>query len=117
VLLLLLAACGGGYEQTAQTASYAVRLSLDGVSFDEQTATIELRDKADQPVDGAQVVVAPLMTSMGMASPEQTAQPLGEGRYQARGAFFSMLGEWEFDVRIAAGGAEETARFVVPVQG
>jgi hypothetical protein len=67
-------------------------------------------------VDGAQVVVAPLMEAMGMASPEQPAQALGSGRYQAKAVFFSMIGEWEFDVRITAGGAEETARFKVQVE-
>jgi hypothetical protein len=56
------------------------------------------------------------MEAMGMAAEEQAAQPLGSGRYQAKGAFFSMIGEWEFDVRISAGGGEEVARFKVPVQ-
>jgi hypothetical protein len=113
----VLAACGGsGFSQNAQTGSYNVQLSLDGTDFNERTATIEVRDKSNQPVDGAQVVVAPIMEAMGMAAPEQTAQPLGSGRYQAKGAFFSMIGEWEFDVRIAGGGGEEIARFKVPVQ-
>ena len=118
LVLILLAACGdGGYSQSIQTGSYSVQLALDGTNFDEHTATIELRDKAGQPVEGAQVVVAPLMASMGMAAPEQAAQPLGSGRYQAKGAFFSMIGEWEFDVRVSAGGQpEEIARFKVPVQ-
>jgi hypothetical protein len=62
------------------------------------------------------VVVAPIMEAMGMVAPEQTAQPLGAGRYQVKGEFFSMIGEWEFDVRVASGGNEEVARFKVPVQ-
>jgi hypothetical protein len=115
-MFLALAACGGnGYSQTAQTGSYSVKLDLDGTDFNERTATIEVRDTSNQPVDGAQVVVVPIMESMGMVSPEQTAQPLGSGRYQAKAAFFSMIGDWEFDVRIAAGGGEEVARFMVPV--
>lgn len=117
VALIALAACGSsGSSGYSQTASYSVRLGIDGDGFDERTATIDVRDSANQPVDGAQVVVAPLMESMGMASPEQVAQPLGSGRYQVKGAFFSMIGEWEFDVRISAGGKEEVARFKVPVQ-
>jgi hypothetical protein len=116
-MLLSLAACGGsGYSQTAETGSYTVKLNLDGTDFNERTATIEVRDKSNQPVDGAQVVLAPIMQSMGMVSPEQTAQPLGSGRYQSKAAFFSMIGDWEFDVRVAAGGGEEVARFTVPVQ-
>jgi hypothetical protein len=117
VLALALAGCGGSdYTQSAQTDSYQVQLGLDGTNFDEHTATIEVRDKSNQPVDGAEVVVASLMQAMGMVSPEQTAQPQGSGRYLVKGAFFSMIGEWEFDVRISAGGKEEIARFKVPVQ-
>lgn len=117
IMLVALVACGGsGYTQTAQTGSYSVQLSLDGTDFSEHTATIELRDRSNQPVDGAQVVVVPIMEAMGMAAPEQPAQPIGAGRYQVKGAFFSMVGEWEFDVRVSAGGQEETARFKVPVQ-
>ena len=112
----LLAACGGsGVVQTAQTATYNVKLALDAASFGQRTATIELSDKSGQPAQAEQVVIAPLMESMGMASPEQTAQPLGNGRYQVQGEFFSMVGEWEFDVRISRGGAEEIARFKLPV--
>jgi hypothetical protein len=110
--------CGGsGITQSLQTGSYTIQLSLDGADFNEHTATIEVRDRSNQPVDGARVVVAPLMEVMGMAAPEQTAQPLGGGRYQIKGSFFSMIGEWDFDVRVLAGGKEETARFKVQVQG
>src|SRR5215212_3862062 len=71
--MLALAGCGGSdYTQSAQTDSYQVQLGLDGTNFDEHTATIEVRDKSNQPVDGAEVVVAPLMQAMGMVSPEQT---------------------------------------------
>lgn len=111
----LLAGCGGGITQTTETASYRVELALDDVRFGERTATITVLDKAGQPAAVDQVVVAPVMEAMGMLAPEQAAQPLGAGRYQAKGDFFSMLGEWEFDVRVAAGGAEELARFKVMV--
>jgi hypothetical protein len=116
-VLLMLASCGGsGVTETAQTERYAVQLTLDGATFGQHTATIEVRDRSNQPVDGAQVVIAPLMEVMGMASPEQTAQPVGAGRYQATGEFFSMLGEWDVDVRISAAGKDDTARFKVQVQ-
>lgn len=117
VASLLLAACGGsGFAQTVDTASYRVQLNLDGADFNEHTATITVQDKAGKAATVDQVVVAPIMEAMGMASPEQAAQPLGDGRYQVKGTFFSMLGSWEFDVRISAGGNEEVARFTVPVQ-
>lgn len=111
----LLAGCGGGITQTTETASYRIELALDDVRFGERTASITVLDKAGQPAQVDQVVVAPVMEAMGMLAPEQIAQPLGAGRYQAKGDFFSMLGEWEFDVRVVAGGAEELARFKVTV--
>lgn len=112
----LLAACGGdGNAQATQTEHYKVQLSIDGQGFGERTATIEVRDLAGQPVSADQVVLVPIMETMGMAAQETFAQPIAPGRYQARGAFFSMLGEWEVDVRVRAGGAEEVARFKVPV--
>jgi len=116
VIVALLAGCGGsGFAQTVDTDSYRVQLSLDGVDFDQHTATISVQDKSGQPAAVDQVVVAPLMESMGMAAPEQTARPLGSGRYQVKGEFFSMIGEWDVDVRVTMGGTEETARFKVQV--
>jgi len=113
----LLVACGGsGFAQTVDTDSYRVQLSLDGVDFNQHTATITVQDKSGQAAPVDQVVIAPVMEAMGMVSPEQTARPLGDGRYEAQGQFFSMLGDWEFDVRVAAGGKQELARFKVPVQ-
>jgi ABC-type phosphate transport system substrate-binding protein len=116
MLAALLAGCGGsGYSQTADTASYRVQLSLDGTDFSQHTATITVQDKSGSPASVDSVTVAPIMEAMGMTAPEQTAKPLGEGRYQAQGEFFSMIGEWEFDVRVSAGGKDELARFKVPV--
>lgn len=112
----LLAGCGGsGITQSAETAVYKVQLTLDAASFGQRTATIEVQDKSGKSAQIDQVVVAPLMEAMGMASPEQTAESLGNGRYQVQGEFFSMLGEWEFDVKISKGGQEEIARFKIPV--
>ena len=113
---LLLGACGSGFAQTVDTDSYRVQLSLDGVDYDQRTATITVQDKSGQPAVVDRVVVAPIMEAMGMVSPEQTARPLGDGRYQAQEQFFSMPGDWEFDVRVSAGGKQEVARFTVPVQ-
>jgi hypothetical protein len=117
ILLLTLAACGGsGITQTVQTERYKVQLTLDGANFDAHTATIDVDDLSGQPVTADQVVLAPVMETMGMASPEQTAQAIAPGRYQAKAEFFSMIGVWDFDVRISAAGKDDTARFKVEVQ-
>jgi len=115
-MLFTLAACGGGITQTAQTERYNIELTLDSANFGERTATIVVNDRSGQlaPVD--QVVLAPVMPSMGMAAPELTAQPSAPGRYQIKGEFFSMIGEWQVNVRVSAAGKDDMARFLFQVQ-
>jgi hypothetical protein len=116
VLVVILNACGGsGITQTSQTQRYQLQFTLDGLGFGQRTATVEIRDSGGQPVAADQVVLAPVMQQMGMASPEIVAQSVAPGRYQAQGEFFSMLGQWEVDVRVSAGGAEDVGRFIVQV--
>ena len=114
-LLAFLTACAtsGGVAQTARTEHYMVQLNLDGVGFGERQATVEVRDAAGKPVAAQQVVLAPVMRQMGMAAPEALAHEIEPGRYQATGEFFSMSGEWDFDVRVSAGGSEEVANFKI----
>jgi hypothetical protein len=114
-LLVTLAACGGGVTQTSQTEHYKVQLSLDGTGFGERTATIEVQNLAGAPVTADQVMLSSTMRQMGMAVPDVVAQPIAPGRYQARGEFFSMIGEWDVDVRVSVGGAEEVANFKTQV--
>ena len=115
-MLLTLIACGGsGVTQNGQTAHDDIQLNLDGAGFGEHTATIEVDDHGGQPAVVDQVMLAPVMESHGMVVPDVTAQPAGAGRYQAKGEFFSMLGEWDMDVRVSAAGKEEVARFKIQV--
>ena len=116
LMLFTLAACGGGITQTAQTERYNIELTLDSANFGERTATIVVNDRSGQlaPVD--QVVLAPVMPSMGMAAPELTAQPSAPGRYQIKGEFFSMIGEWQVNVRVSAAGKDDLAQFLFQVQ-
>jgi hypothetical protein len=119
VILLLaftLAACGSNITQTAQTERYTVALTLDSAGFGERTATIAVNDRSGQPAAIDQVVLAPVMEAMGMASPELTAQPTAPGRYQIKGEFFSMIGEWQVNVRLSAAGKDDLAQFLFQVQ-
>jgi hypothetical protein len=116
VLLFTLAACGSGITQTAQTERYTVALTLDSASFGERTATIAVNDRTGQPAAVDEVVLTPVMESMGMASPELVAQSTAPGRYQIKGDFFSMIGEWQVKVRISAAGKDDLAQFVFQVQ-
>ena len=116
ILLFTLAACGSGITQTAQTERYTVALTLDSASFGERTATIAVNDRSGQPAAVDQVVLAPVMEAMGMAAPELTALPTAPGRYQIKGEFFSMIGEWQLNVRVSAAGKDDQARFLFQVQ-
>ena len=116
VLLFTLAACGSGITQTAQTERYTIAITLDSASFGERTATIAVDSRSGQPAVVDQVVLAPVMESMGMASPELPAQPIAPGRYQVKGEFFSMVGEWQVNVRVSAAGKDDMARFLFQVQ-
>jgi hypothetical protein len=116
LLAFTLAACGSGITQTVQTERYTVALTLDSASFGERTATIAVNDRSGQPAAVDQVVLAPVMVSMGMASPELTAQPTAPGRYQIKGEFFSMIGEWQVNVRVSAAGKDDLAQFLFQVQ-
>ena len=114
ILFALLTACAGsGITQTSKTAHYTVQLALDGTGFGERTAMIMVTDTAGQPVVANEVVLAPVMESMGMAAPETIAQPTDPGDYQAKGEFFSMIGEWRINVRVNVGGNEEVASFTI----
>jgi len=116
VLLFTLAACGSGITQTAQTERYTIAITLDSASFGERTATIAVDDRSGQPAAVDQVVLAPVMASMGMAAPELIAQSTAPGRYQVKGEFFSMIGEWQVNVRVSAAGKDDMARFLFQVQ-
>ncbi len=116
LLLFALAACGSGITQTAQTERYNIAITLDSASFGERTATIAVNDRSGQPAAVDQVVLAPVMPSMGMAVPEMTAQPTAPGHYQIKGEFFSMIGEWQVNVRVSATGKDDMARFLFQVQ-
>jgi hypothetical protein len=113
---LVLASCGGSPEQTAQTERYTVTFRLEGGGIGERRAVIGVTDREGRPAAVEAVVLAPVMRDMGMASPEAAATPDGPGRYVAQGAFFSMLGAWEIDVRISAEGRDDRATFSVQVE-
>lgn len=81
-----------------------MQLTLDGIGFGQRTATIMVTDTSGQPVVANEVVLSPVMESMGMAAPETIAQPADPGDYEAKGEFFSMIGEWQVNVRVHVGG-------------
>ncbi|MDZ4720804.1 MAG: FixH family protein [Roseiflexaceae bacterium] len=114
--MLLLAACGPTtVTQTNRTERYTVEMLIDGTKVGQRTIGINITDRDGKPVQADVVVVAPVMLEMGMASPEMPATATAPGRYEARGEPFSMLGKWQIDVRITAGGIEDKTTFMVEI--
>jgi YtkA-like len=115
-IVFLLVACAGGITQTSQTERFTIVMAIDGQTVAPRIITMTITDKNGSPATVDSVVVAPVMQEMGMASPEMTATALGNGRYEIKGAPFSMLGIWELNLRISAAGKEDTTSFKVEVR-
>jgi hypothetical protein len=117
LMLLALVACGpAGITQTNRTARYSVTMTIDAARVGQRTITIGVSDAGGAPTAVEQVVVAPVMQEMGMASPEMAAAQVAPGRYEVRGEPFSMLGAWQLNVRIVAAGQEDTTSFSLTVE-
>ncbi|MBO0870217.1 MAG: hypothetical protein J2P15_16795 [Micromonosporaceae bacterium] len=110
---LMLTACQAPPPVSLQkkTASYSVTLNLDSPTLGQRTATIQL--SGPEP---SRVVVAPSMRTMKMTGADAVATKVGNGRYQARGDFFPMLGDWNLEVRISGPTGLEVATFETEVK-
>ncbi|HMO57221.1 MAG TPA: FixH family protein [Roseiflexaceae bacterium] len=115
VAFALLIACGGSDEQVAQTEHFAVRIRSEAQGVGEHDIIIDIRERVNPSVTVEEVVVAPTMRDMGMASPEVIATADASGRYRAKQVWFSMGGEWEVEVRIRTTTFEDIAIFRIQV--
>src|SRR5690349_10739257 len=84
-----------GVTQVAQVEDLRVTLWLDQDALGPRVAELRVADAAGRPADLGAVRLRFTMAEMDMAAVEADAQPLERGRYQARGAFFSMAGRWD----------------------
>lgn len=75
--------------------------------------TLELRDAAGQPVDGAEIGVDGGMPDHGHGLPTKPAvrAALGDGRYLVDGMKFNMGGYWVVDLAIQTPSGDDTVRF------
>lgn len=106
-------------QQIAPAGPYRVALRLDSGQLTARgpnVVSFVLKDAASHPIEGAALVVAPVMATMAMDAPAVGASARGSGRYEAH-PVFAMAGEWRLHVRIAAPGQpEQTATFAVGVR-
>jgi hypothetical protein len=111
-----LAACGPTpVTQTNQTARFQVTMTIDATKMGTRTIDLTITDRSGNPATVDQVLVAPVMREMGMASPEMVATSLGGGRYTLRGEPFSMIGIWQLDLLISADGQEDATTFTIEI--
>ncbi len=91
-------------------------MTLDAPAVGQRTIDFAIKDRSGAAAEVEQVVLAPVMREMGMASPEMTAQRTGPGQYRVSGEPFSMTGIWQLDVRVAAQGQEDVTTYQVEIR-
>jgi Tol biopolymer transport system component/mono/diheme cytochrome c family protein len=91
-------------------------MQLDLAALGVRTVEVMLQDINGAPVEVQAVRLRFTMTEMDMGVVEADAQALGQGRYQARGSFFSMVGDWKVDAMLQRAGAPPLqAAFAFPI--
>ena len=93
-------------HQTVQAGPYQVTLRLDSGQLTARGSNIislVVTDRTGHAINGAQVRIAPAMTSMPMAAPTVVATTGGGGTYTAH-PLFGMAGPWQLDISIATPG-------------
>jgi mono/diheme cytochrome c family protein/Tol biopolymer transport system component len=103
-------------SQTTQVEDLHITLQLDQAALGLRTVEVVVQDSAGQPLDVRGVRLRFTMAEMDMGQIEADAQPTGRGRYQTRGAFFSMVGTWRIEATLdRAGRPSAQATFAVPI--
>jgi Tol biopolymer transport system component/mono/diheme cytochrome c family protein len=89
-----------GVSQATQVGDLQVTMQLDQAALGQRVVEVAVQDSAGRPVDVRSVLLRFAMAEMDMGQIQVDAQPLGQGRYQARGSFFTMAGRWNVDATI-----------------
>ena len=106
--------------QTALLGELHVTVQLDQAALGPRVVDVDVRDTASEPADLSAVRLRFAMAEMDMGQIEADARPLSRGRYQARGAFFTMAGRWDVSVMIERAGqppAQATFVFAIAAPG
>lgn len=117
LVLLAASACRGQAAQqpAAQDVQIALHLSPNRPSVGPATITVQLRDAAGRPIEGAKVEVEGTMTHAGMLPVITRAKEVGDGRYVVEDFEFTMAGDWVLIVQAELpSGAMAERTFAVP---
>ena len=93
-----------GEVQTAQAGDLSVTLRVDDVTVGTREFEITVEDASGRPADVGELRLAFAMTDMDMGSSEIRAEPVGQGRFRARGSYFTMVGTWQVEARVLRDG-------------
>ncbi|MFN8567131.1 MAG: LpqB family beta-propeller domain-containing protein [Kouleothrix sp.] len=89
-----------GPAQTIRSGELNVTLRVDQQSIGDRVIEVTVKDPAGQPVEINELRLRFAMSDMNMGISEVVAQQVGSGRFQARGQFFTMAGNWAVDTVI-----------------
>jgi mono/diheme cytochrome c family protein len=93
-----------GVSQTTQVDDLRVTMQLDQAALGQRVVEVAVQDAAGQAAGVRAVRLRFTMAEMDMGVVEADAQPLGDGRFQARGSFFTMAGHWNVDATLQRDG-------------
>jgi mono/diheme cytochrome c family protein len=83
------------HSQTVEAGGLRVTLQLDAGGVGSRDITVLIDGADGRPADVEAVQLRLSMAEMDMGVADIQAQRLGPGRFQARGALFSMVGRWD----------------------
>src|SRR5579859_3768650 len=89
-----------GTAQTANIDGLQVTMRLDSAAPGPRVIEVAVQDGSGNPVDVSAVQLHFHMQDMDMGTQATDAQPMGPGRFQAHGDFFTMVGRWQIDATV-----------------
>jgi len=105
-----------GIAQTVQVEDLRVTVQLDQAALGSRIVNVTVQDANDRPLDLSAVRLRFTMPEMDMGTIEADAQPIGQGRFQASGMFFTMAGRWTVDTTLVRDGRPPIrATFTFPI--
>jgi Tol biopolymer transport system component/mono/diheme cytochrome c family protein len=93
-----------GFSQTAQAGNLSVTVQVDDTTVGTRVFDVAVDDADGKPADISGVKLRFSMLDMDMGASEVVAQPLGAGRFQAKGPYFTMVGNWQVEATLLRDG-------------
>ena len=108
----------GKFARSTDMGLFAVTMTIGGKGpvVGANAVTLEIRDRQDREVTGAEVEVTPWMPEHGHGVGEKPrVTERGKGTYRVENVVLLMAGRWELRVAVRKGADEDRAAFPVSV--